>query len=321
MSKTNTGLVAYAQAQLGKPYWYGTFGQLSTAALYSQKKKQYPSYYQWSYKASELNIKVHDCVGLIKGYLWCDTNTSLPKYNSAQDVSATGMLNKCVEKGVIGSMPDIPGVLVFMTGHVGVYIGNGYVIEARGHNYGVVKTKLAGRGWKNWGKCPWITYETVTTTPVTTTPTAATSSSNFGVGSVVAFNSAATNYYPGGSSIPSWVKNGYNHIVTQTTSNGKTVTKGGEQCVLLGKKTTKTNGITTTGINTWVAIDNLSLISGSSTMTASQSYRTHTVVRGDTLWGIAKKYLGNGNRYKEIISLNGLSSTILHVGQTLKIPN
>ena len=182
MSKTNKGLVEYAKAQLGKPYWYGTFGQLSTPTLYSQKKKQYPKYYGWSYTTKELNQKVHDCVGLIKGYLWCDTPTdTTPSYKSAQDVSATGMLNKCVEKGSIGTMPDIPGILVFLPGHVGVYIGDGYVIEAMNHNKGVVKTKLAGRGWKNWGKCPWITYEAVqkpatNTKPTTTTPTTNNSS-------------------------------------------------------------------------------------------------------------------------------------------------
>ena len=49
-------------------------------------------------------------------------------------------------------MPDVPGVLVFMPGHVGIYIGNGKVIEARGHAYGVVETNLVGRGWKEWGK-------------------------------------------------------------------------------------------------------------------------------------------------------------------------
>lgn len=32
--------------------------------------------------------------------------------------------------------------------------------------------------------------------------------------------------------------------------------------------------------------------------------RTHTVVRGDSLWAIAQKYLNNGNRYPEIYSLN-----------------
>ena len=57
-------------------------------------------------------------------------------------------------------MPDQPGVCVFMSGHVGVYIGDGYVIEARGHAYGVVKTKLAGRGWVSWGKPDWLVYDT-----------------------------------------------------------------------------------------------------------------------------------------------------------------
>lgn len=173
MSKTNTGLVAYAKAQLGKPYWYGCFGQVSTTALYSSKKRQYPSQYQWSCPKSQLNVRVHDCIGLIKGYLWSDTPTSTPKHNASQDVSANGMLEKCVSKGNISSMPDVPGILVFMPGHIGVYIGSGYVIEAKGHAYGVVKTKLQGRGWKSWGKCPWITYESSLTSKVNTKPSVA----------------------------------------------------------------------------------------------------------------------------------------------------
>lgn len=47
---------------------------------------------------------------------------------------------------------------------------------------------------------------------------------------------------------------------------------------------------------------------------------THTVVRGDTLWGIALKYLGNGSRYTEIMQINGLDRDIIYVGQKLKIP-
>ncbi len=161
MSKTNTGLVTYAKAQLGKPYWYGTFGNTATESLLNAKKSQYPSHYQSEriskYK-SQLGQRVHDCVGLIKGYLWSESATATPKYNSSQDVSANGMLNKCSEKGKIATLPEIPGVLVFMTGHVGVYIGNGKVIEARGFNYGVVETNLKDRAWTSWGKCPWITY-------------------------------------------------------------------------------------------------------------------------------------------------------------------
>ena len=165
MAKTNNGLVAYAKAQLGKPYWYGTFGQAASKSVYDQKKNQYPTYYQWAYSDSVKGNKVHDCVGLIKGYLWCDSNTDVtPNYNGTQDLSANMMKDACKEKGNISSIPEIPGVLVFMNNHVGVYIGNGEVIEARGHAYGVVKTKLAGRGWTTWGKCPFITYEGKATT-------------------------------------------------------------------------------------------------------------------------------------------------------------
>ena len=54
---------------------------------------------------------------------------------------------------------------------------------------------------------------------------------------------------------------------------------------------------------------------------SSEDYRNHTVVHGDTLWAIAKKYLGNGSRYKEIVSLNGLKSNVIYSGMKLKIPN
>ena len=53
----------------------------------------------------------------------------------------------------------------------------------------------------------------------------------------------------------------------------------------------------------------------------AEDYRVHTVVHGDTLWAIAKKYLGNGGRYKEIVSLNGLKSNVIYSGMKLKIPN
>ena len=52
-----------------------------------------------------------------------------------------------------------------------------------------------------------------------------------------------------------------------------------------------------------------------------ETYRSHTVVRGDCLWNIAKTYLGKGSRYPEIKELNGLTSNVIYTGMELKIPN
>ena len=49
-------------------------------------------------------------------------------------------------------------------------------------------------------------------------------------------------------------------------------------------------------------------------------YEVYTVVKGDSLWKIAKEKLGNGERYSEIKELNGLTSNIIYAGQKLKIP-
>lgn len=49
-------------------------------------------------------------------------------------------------------------------------------------------------------------------------------------------------------------------------------------------------------------------------------YQTIEVKKGDTLWKIAEKYLGSGSRYREIMSLNSLTSATIHPGLVLSIP-
>ena len=51
--------------------------------------------------------------------------------------------------------------------------------------------------------------------------------------------------------------------------------------------------------------------------------KTHTVVKGDTLWGIASKHLGNGSRYTEIYELNRniiKNPNLIQIGWVLKLP-
>lgn len=61
-------------------------------------------------------------------------------------------------------------------------------------------------------------------------------------------------------------------------------------------------------------------IKGKTAQAQTAAYTTYTVKKGDTLWRIAQKQLGKGNRYREIMIANGLTSDKLKVGQILKIP-
>lgn len=48
---------------------------------------------------------------------------------------------------------------------------------------------------------------------------------------------------------------------------------------------------------------------------------TYTVVKGDTLWHIAKRFLGDGARYQEIANLNNINNPdLIYPGQVFKIP-
>ena len=48
---------------------------------------------------------------------------------------------------------------------------------------------------------------------------------------------------------------------------------------------------------------------------------TYVIKKGDNLWRIAERYLGNPQRYRDILAANpGLDEKKLPIGQTIKIP-
>ena len=165
---TNTDLVYYCKDVYAHEwvYWYGTYGKPCTEALYQSKKKQYPTHYTENRVAGyQRDIKEKrwcaDCVGMIKSFFWTGGKFGTePKYasNDCPDVSANGMIDLCKVKGDIKTIPDIPGLVVWKSGHIGVYVGNGYTIEMRGFAYDCQRRKLSDGPWTKWGMLPMLDY-------------------------------------------------------------------------------------------------------------------------------------------------------------------
>lgn len=148
MTKTNLGLVEHCHAKLGTHYLYGAKGQKVTASEVRMWAKSYPKYYGQDKLIKALKWageRATDCSGLISWY------TGKLRSSSSYMAYAT-------ESGPVSEIPEIMGLLVWKQGHIGVYIGGGMVIEAKGFDYGVVKTDIRYTAWTKWLKCPDIEY-------------------------------------------------------------------------------------------------------------------------------------------------------------------
>ena len=163
--KNNLDLVKWAEFAYENKWGYvwGSHGQVLTEKELIRLKGVFGSHVtdKEAYIRSHwLGRRTSDCVGLIKGYGWYDEESGTIKYgtNGMKDVTADGMFSAATEKGTINTMPDIPGLAVWHQGHIGVYIGNGYVIHAANTYDGVIKTQITSSGWTHWLKVPYMNY-------------------------------------------------------------------------------------------------------------------------------------------------------------------
>lgn len=163
-------------------YMWGCFGSPVTETIIREKAAQYPSWYTSSRQSAfrQLIGKGYfgfDCVNLTKGILWgWDGNQNAyhggARYagNACPDVSADGMIAKCKNVSNTGWDKLVPGEGLWMSGHWGLYIGDGLAVECTPAwsnsvqitavgNIGT-KTGYNTRRWTKHGKLPWVDYDT-----------------------------------------------------------------------------------------------------------------------------------------------------------------
>ena len=163
---TTQALIAKFQQALDEKWGYiwGTAGESWTAAKQAalEKTTDADRAQGRKYGSKWIGHKVADCSGLfawafkqLGGYMYHGSDTMYRKY--------------CVSKGELnkGKRTDCatlkPGTAVFVWNgkkysHVGLYVGDGVVIEAMGTINGVTTSKVSAGKWTHWGEMSGVDY-------------------------------------------------------------------------------------------------------------------------------------------------------------------
>lgn len=179
MGKKIDDFIAYLNSHLGDAYVWGAQGERvdNRADLEKWVRRKETSRREadraltYIKKATKTPLYAFDCSGLIIHWLR-DIRGLIDG-----DTSAAGLYSQCTQKGKLGAWRMEPGDFVFRysfikgkMAHVGVYVGNGMAIEAKGRDYGVVNLHLSFGGWTHQGRHPALAEDTAPTVFRLTSP-------------------------------------------------------------------------------------------------------------------------------------------------------
>jgi len=152
---SRAGLCEHAEKSIGCLYVSGGQGEKMTPELIRRLEKDDKDY-QRALDQFELHVAEHltliayDCSGLVVKYL-------LDKGLIPGDLTANGIYYTICEQ--IGKAELQAGDLVFkkyLTSnriyHVGIYMGDGTVVHAKGRDYGVVREAISKTSWNRFGR-------------------------------------------------------------------------------------------------------------------------------------------------------------------------
>ena len=141
----------------GWGYIYGTWGTLWTQAKQSASTREMTE----KYGSRWIGHMVTDCSGLLRWALY-QLGESIVHHARYQYTDYCLPKGKLIDGKRDDGQPILPGTAVFLQGketkihHVGVYVGNDTVVEAKGTIYGVVTSHL--NHWDHWGELKMVDY-------------------------------------------------------------------------------------------------------------------------------------------------------------------
>lgn len=171
MTSKGQAIADYAISKLGCAYIYGGYGErLCTPAFRRERAGAYPDQKNNTYKNCLVlsgkqttcngckwhNKQAYDCAQLTKYACKAGGQALVSGANSQWTKTAWE------NKGKIDTLPDVPGVILYHSNangrmtHTGVYVGNGYAVEAKEAKAGVVKTLVKNRSWTHWAVLPGV---------------------------------------------------------------------------------------------------------------------------------------------------------------------
>lgn len=158
-NKTPQGLANYAVNAYNVGYGYakGYYGQIITQDNLNMYSDLYPEYYTDEMKSAlqayiGQEARFADCIGLVKGYFWYNSTDIYPNFSIFPDTSAEDLFRTASKKGDISTLPEIPGIILYdrNTPHIGIYVGNGMVVDDRTFTQGTMYTSVSQYTWTNW---------------------------------------------------------------------------------------------------------------------------------------------------------------------------
>lgn len=151
---TGTGLANFGQSKKGTPYVYGAKGAHGklTQTRVNNLAAAYPNVFTSNYLKKIANK------GLV-GKVCCDCSGLISWYTK-KELGSAQLYSQAYARLPISQWEKFAvGTVLWKSGHVSIYLGNGLVAEERGIDYGCIISKITDVKWKYGLTFSWMNYE------------------------------------------------------------------------------------------------------------------------------------------------------------------